>query len=62
MAGVSFLLPVWFDFAAVFLCALTGGVAATQRGYDVVGAFVLAFVTGVGARARAPMRPARRAP
>ena len=48
MPGVSFLLPIWFDVAAVFLFALTGVWAATRRGYDIVGAFVLAFVTGVG--------------
>jgi uncharacterized membrane protein YeiH len=48
MPGVSFLLPIWFDLAAVFLFALTGVWAASKRGYDVVGAFLLAFVTGVG--------------
>jgi uncharacterized membrane protein YeiH len=48
MVGVTFLLPIWFDLTAVFLFALTGVWAATKRGYDVVGAFVLAFVTGVG--------------
>src|SRR3954469_13167065 len=48
MVGVSFQLPVEFDLAAVFLFALTGVWAATRRGYDVVGAFVLAFVTGTG--------------
>jgi uncharacterized membrane protein YeiH len=48
MVGVTFLLPIWFDLSAVFLFALTGVWAATKRGYDVVGAFVLAFVTGVG--------------
>jgi uncharacterized membrane protein YeiH len=48
MPGVSFLLPIWFDLAAVFLFALTGVWAATRRGYDIVGAFVLAFVAGVG--------------
>jgi uncharacterized membrane protein YeiH len=48
MPGVSFLLPIWFDLAAVFLFALTGVWAAARRGYDVVGALVLAFVTGVG--------------
>src|SRR5262245_10498061 len=48
MVGITFQLPVWFDLAAVFLFALTGVWAATKRGYDVVGAFVLAFVTGVG--------------
>src|SRR5262245_17546320 len=48
MPGVSCLLPIWFDLAAVFLFALTGVWAASRRGYDVVGAFMLAFVTGVG--------------
>lgn len=48
MPGVSFLLPIEFDLAAVFLLALTGVWAASNRGYDVVGAFVMAFVTGVG--------------
>lgn len=48
MPGVPFLLPIEFDLAAVFLFALTGVWAATRRGYDIVGAFVLAFVTGVG--------------
>lgn len=48
MPGISFQLPVGFDLAAVFLFALTGVWAATRRGYDVVGAFMLAFVTGVG--------------
>lgn len=48
MIGVSFQLPIEFDLAAVFLLATTGVWAASRRGYDVVGAFVLAFVTGVG--------------
>jgi len=48
MIGVSFQLPIWFDLGAVFLLALTGVWAAGRRGYDVVGAFILAFVTGVG--------------
>lgn len=48
MPGVSFLLPIEFDLAAVFLLATTGVWAASRRGYDVVGAFVMAFVTGVG--------------
>jgi uncharacterized membrane protein YeiH len=48
MAGAPFQLPIEFDLAAVFLFALTGVWVATRRGYDVVGAFVLAFVTGVG--------------
>ena len=68
MVGVSFLLPIWFDLAAVFLFALTGVWAATKRGYDVVGAFVLAFggllrdgiflreIPAVAARARDPVQ------
>jgi len=48
MIGVAFQLPVWFDLGAVFLLALTGVWAAGRRGYDVVGAFIMAFVTGVG--------------
>ena len=48
MVGVPFQLPVYFDLFAVFLFALTGVWAAAARGYDVVGAFVLAFATGVG--------------
>ena len=49
MVGVPFQLPVYFDLFAVFLFALTGVWAAAARRYDVVGAFVLAFATGVGA-------------
>jgi uncharacterized membrane protein YeiH len=46
--GISFLLPIEFDLAATFLMALTGVWLAGRRGYDLVGAFMLAFVTGVG--------------
>jgi uncharacterized membrane protein YeiH len=46
--GISFLLPIEFDLAATFLMALTGVWMASRRGYDLVGAFMLAFVTGVG--------------
>lgn len=48
MPGISFLLPIEFDLAATFLMALTGVWVASRRGYDLVGAFMLAFVTGVG--------------
>jgi len=43
-----FELPVIFDLGAVFFFALTGALAAIRRGYDWVGMFILAFVTGVG--------------
>jgi uncharacterized membrane protein YeiH len=44
----EFALPIAFHFAATFVLALTGALAATRRNYDVVGVFVLAFVTGLG--------------
>lgn len=44
----AFLLPIEFDLAATFLMAMTGVWAASRRGYDAVGAFVMAFVSGVG--------------
>lgn len=43
-----FQLPASFDLGAVFFFALTGALAAIRRGYDFVGLFILAFVTGVG--------------
>jgi uncharacterized membrane protein YeiH len=48
LEGVSFLLPIEFDLVATFLAALTGVWAASRRGYDLVGAFMLALVTSVG--------------
>ena len=48
MIGVPFQLPIEFDLAAVFLLALTGVWSAAQRRYDVIGAFILAFASGVG--------------
>jgi len=46
--GEMFHLPAIFDLGAVFFFALTGALAAIRRGYDFVGMFILAFVTGVG--------------
>jgi uncharacterized membrane protein YeiH len=48
LQGVAFLLPIEFDLAATFLAATTGVWAASRRGYDLVGALVLATVTSVG--------------
>ena len=48
MTPASFLLPVWFDLGAVFAFALTGALAAIQRGYDIVGVFFLALVSSIG--------------
>ena len=48
MPGSTFLLPIEFDLAATFLMAMTGVWVASRRGYDAVGAFTMAFVSGVG--------------
>jgi uncharacterized membrane protein YeiH len=44
----AFSLPIWFDLAATFCFALTGGIVAMKRGYDVVGVLALALLTGLG--------------
>src|SRR5215203_543622 len=44
----EFYLPPLFDISAVFFFALTGALAAVRRGYDLVGLFTMAFVTGLG--------------
>jgi uncharacterized membrane protein YeiH len=44
----QFTLPIQIDLAATLLFSLTGALAALKRGYDVIGLFALAFVTGVG--------------
>ncbi len=44
----SFLLPVWFDLGATFIFGVTGALAATKRGYDIVGVFFLALACGLG--------------
>jgi len=44
----EFYLPPVFDFIAVSFFALTGALAAMRRGYDIVGLFTVAFVTGLG--------------
>jgi uncharacterized membrane protein YeiH len=59
MQGVSFLLPIEFDLVATFLAAVTGVWAATRRGYDLVGAFMLAFVTSIIVQVPIAMQDAR---
>ena len=48
MLTSQFTLPIQIDLVATFLFGLTGALAALNRGYDVIGLFALAFVTGVG--------------
>jgi uncharacterized membrane protein YeiH len=44
----EFHLPVLFDLCATFAFALTGALAGIRRGYDIVGVFFLALVSGLG--------------
>ncbi len=48
MSPDAFQLPVWFDLAATFAFAVTGALAGLNRGYDIVGVFVLALVSSIG--------------
>lgn len=48
MPAGQFTLPIEIDLTATFVFGLTGALAAMKRGYDVIGLFVLAFVTAVG--------------
>jgi uncharacterized membrane protein YeiH len=48
MTHEPFQIPIAIDLAATFAASLTGALAALRRGYDFVGLFALAFVTGVG--------------
>lgn len=43
-----FVLPPLFDIGAVFFFAVTGALAAVKRGYDLVGLFVMSFLSGLG--------------
>lgn len=45
---VPFQLPLAVDLGAVALFAATGAIVARQKRYDLVGAAVLALVTGLG--------------
>jgi len=48
LSRTEFYLPPEFDIGAVFFFALTGALAALRRGYDLIGLFTVAFVTGLG--------------
>jgi uncharacterized membrane protein YeiH len=45
---LPFQLPLAVDLGAVWLFATTGAMAARQKRYDLIGAAVLALVTGLG--------------
>lgn len=48
MTQEVFQIPILFDLSATFIFGITGALVALRRGYDIVGLFALAFVTGVG--------------
>ncbi len=43
-----FLLPLWFDYLATFIWALTGAMLAARRQYDIAGIAALALVSATG--------------
>lgn len=48
LQGDLFRIPIYFDIGATFFFGLTGALAGMRRGYDIVGVFGLALVTGLG--------------
>ncbi|MGZ4965254.1 MAG: trimeric intracellular cation channel family protein [Limisphaerales bacterium] len=40
--------PIGFDLVAIVLFSMSGVIAAMRRGYDFIGVFILALVTGAG--------------
>jgi uncharacterized membrane protein YeiH len=44
----AFTIPIYFDYFATFAWALSGAVVGVRRGYDIVGAFVIALVSSTG--------------
>jgi uncharacterized membrane protein YeiH len=43
-----FQIPLWFDYVATFIWALTGALIAARRGYDIAGIATLALVSATG--------------
>ena len=48
MPSTALSLPLYIDFGATFLFAVTGATFAIRRHYDWVGLFVLALCSGLG--------------
>jgi uncharacterized membrane protein YeiH len=44
----TFELPIYFDYGATFLWAVSGALLAARRGYDPVGIFAIALVSATG--------------
>jgi uncharacterized membrane protein YeiH len=43
-----FHLPIYFDYPATFLWAVSGAILAARRGYDIAGIFAIALVSATG--------------
>ena len=43
-----FLLPIYYDYGATFLWAVSGAFAGARRGYDVAGITAIALVSSLG--------------
>ncbi len=48
MHVAQFQLPLFFEYGATFIWAITGAGMAVRRGYDYSGIFVMAFVSAMG--------------
>ncbi len=48
MEHPQFQLPLFFEYAATFIWAVTGAGMAVRRGYDYMGIFTMAFVSALG--------------
>jgi uncharacterized membrane protein YeiH len=46
--GGAFQLPLWFDYSATFIWAISGALIAARRGYDIAGIAALALVSATG--------------
>lgn len=44
----TFVLPLAMDYAATFFVGISGALAGVRRGFDIVGIFFLAMVSGIG--------------
>ena len=48
MPTKPFLLPLFFDYSATFLWAISGALLAARRGYAIMGVITLALVSSTG--------------
>jgi uncharacterized membrane protein YeiH len=48
MFPVSDTVFQWYDLGATFFWAMSGGMLAARKGYDIVGVFIIAMVSATG--------------